>query len=101
MKLAGFTSDNWNSAGNNLEIQQKLLQLENIKKGMGRKSSKENNSKASGLVGGGGASLGNQLIFTNQHNMILDNDDSSLLMNSRPRHPPTFVQSQTQYENWI
>jgi hypothetical protein len=49
MKFTGFTQDNWNTGAGDF---QKLLQLENIKKGMARKSSKENSTSAGPIIVG-------------------------------------------------
>lgn len=60
MKFTGFTQDNWNTGAADF---QKLLQLENIKKGMARKSSKENSTSAGPIiVGQHGASNKNNFI---------------------------------------
>lgn len=60
MKFTGFTQDNWNTGAADF---QKLLQLENIKKGMARKSSKENNTSAGPIiVGSHGTSNKNNFI---------------------------------------
>lgn len=76
MKFTGFTQDNWNTGAADF---QKLLQLENIKKGMARKSSKENNTSAGPIiVSSHGASNKNNFInnLVFPQNAAVDSDGS-------------------------